>query len=201
VIAATGGATTGSTAICGSGSLQLCPQVWGYSNYQWYKDGVAYSTSACITVNTAGSYTLKGTNGSGCWSAQSAPANVTLNPIPTMVATTGPTAVCAGSTITLTNSSIIPSGGTGVWTTGYTSQVSVGATTGIVSALNAGNVVIKYTVTSAVGCTNFTNYNASLLLLGCDDCLSFFTAFYATFMTWALTATSTTLLLIATVSF
>ena len=162
VIAATGGATTGSTAICGSGSLQMCPQVWGYSNYQWYKDGVAYSTSACIKVNTAGSYTLKGTNGSGCWSAQSAPANVTLNPIPTMVATTGPTAVCAGSTITLTNSTSIPSGGTGVWTTGYTSQVSVGATTGIVSALNAGNVVIKYTVTSAVGCTNFTNYNVTI---------------------------------------
>ena len=91
----------GSTAICGSGSLQMCPLVWGYSNYQWYKDGVAYSTSSCITVNTAGSYTLAGTNGSGCWSAQSNAAVITLNPIPTMVATTGPTAVCAGSSITL----------------------------------------------------------------------------------------------------
>jgi hypothetical protein len=162
VIAATGGATTGSTAICGSGSLQMCPQNWGYSNYQWYKDGIAYSTSACITVNTAGSYTLTATNGSGCWSAQSTPAVVTLNSIPTMVATTGPTAVCAGSSITLTNSSTIPSGGTGVWSTGHTSQVSVGATTGIVSALSAGNVVIKYTVTSAVGCSNYVNYNVTI---------------------------------------
>ncbi len=162
IIAATGGATTGSTAICGSGSLQMCPQSWGYSNYQWYKDGVAYSTSACITVNTAGSYTLAGTNGSGCWSAQSTPAVVTLNPIPTMVATTGPTAVCAGSSITLVNNSTIPSGGTGVWITGQTSNASVGALTGVVAAANAGNIIVKYTVTSAVGCTNYTNYNVTI---------------------------------------
>jgi hypothetical protein len=79
-----------------------------------------------------------------------------------MVATTGSTAVCAGSSITLTNSSTIPSGGTGVWSTGYTSQASIGATTGIVSALNAGNIVIKYTVTSAVGCSNYINYNLQI---------------------------------------
>ncbi len=152
----------GSVNICGSGSLQMCPLVWGYSNYQWYKDGVAYSTASCITVNTAGSYTLTGTNGSGCWSAQSAPALVTINPIPTIVATAGPTAVCAGFSIALVNSSTIPSGGTGVWSTGYNSQVSVGATTGVVSASNAGNVVIKYTVISAVGCTNYINYNVTI---------------------------------------
>ncbi len=152
----------GSVNICGSGSLQMCPLNWGYSNYQWYKDGVPYSTASCITVNTAGAYTLAGTNGSGCWSAQSTPAVITLNPIPTMVATTGSTNVCAGSSITLTNNSSIPSGGVGIWSTGYTSQVSVGASTGIVSALNAGNVVIKYTVTSLLGCTNYTNYNVTI---------------------------------------
>jgi hypothetical protein len=152
----------GSVNICGTGSLQICPQVSQFSNYQWYKNGVAYSTSSCITVNTAGSYTLTGTNGSGCWSAASAPAVVTINAIPTMVATTGSAAVCAGSSITLTNSSTVPSGGTGVWTTGNTSQASVGASNGIVAALNAGNVVIKYTVTSAAGCSNYTNYNVMI---------------------------------------
>jgi len=79
-----------------------------------------------------------------------------------MVATTGSAAVCAGSSITLTNSSTVPSGGTGIWTTGNTSQVAVGATTGIVAAANAGNVVIKYTVTSAVGCSNYANYNVTI---------------------------------------
>ena len=153
----------GSVNICGSGSLQMCPLVWGYSNYQWYKDGVAYSTSSCITVNTAGSYTLTGTNGSGCWSSPSIPAVVTLNPIPTMVATTGPTAVCAGSSITLVNSSTIPSGGTGVWSSGALTNVIVGASTGVITGTNAtSSVVVKYTVTSAVGCTNYTNYNVTI---------------------------------------
>jgi len=156
VIAATGGATSGSTAICGSGTLQLCPQAWGYSNYQWYKNGVAYSTSACINVNTAGSYTLAGTNGSGCWSAQSAAANVTINAIPTVTATSGSSAVCVGSSIALTNSSTIPNGGTGVW-----SSMNIRASinnSGILTGTSAGTAQIRYTVTSSVGCSSFVDY-------------------------------------------
>ena len=139
----------------------MCPLVWGYSNYQWYKDGVAYSTASCITVNTAGSYTLTGTNGSGCWSNPSTPAVVTVNAIPPVVATTGATSVCVGSTVTLTNSSTIPSGGTGVWTS-VAGRASV-SNTGVVTGTSAsGAATIVYTVTSAVGCTNSTSYNVTV---------------------------------------
>ena len=74
-------ATPDGTNVCIGGSIQLCPAVWGYSNYQWYLNGVAIAapngTSSCLTVTAAGSYTLTGTNGSGCWSAQSAATVVT----------------------------------------------------------------------------------------------------------------------------
>ena len=153
----------GSVNICGSNSLQICPLAYGYSNFQWYKDGVPYSTSACITVNTAGAYTLTGTNGSGCWSSPSIPANVTINALPTVAATTGAANVCIGSSTTLTNSSTIPSGGTGVWSTPTSGLVTVNANTGLVTALTGGaSAPIYYTVTSAVGCISTAIYTINL---------------------------------------
>ncbi len=74
-------ATPDGTNVCIGGSIQLCPAVWGYSNYQWYLNGVAIAapngTSSCLTVTAAGSYSLAASNGSGCWSAQSAATVVT----------------------------------------------------------------------------------------------------------------------------
>ncbi|MFY7884640.1 MAG: hypothetical protein ACOVOV_07340, partial [Dolichospermum sp.] len=73
------GVNMGSNPICKNGTLQLCPTVWGWSNYQWYKNGVAVAaptgTASCITLSPAdtGAYTLKATNGSGCWTSLSTP--------------------------------------------------------------------------------------------------------------------------------
>ena len=75
----------GSNPICGAGFVQLCPTPWGWSNYQWYKNGVAVAApsgvSSCITLDSsnAGTYTLKATNGAGCWSAASNAITVTHN--------------------------------------------------------------------------------------------------------------------------
>lgn len=75
----------GSNPICGAGFVQLCPTPWGWSNYQWYKNGVAVSApsgvSSCITLdsNNVGTYTLKATNGAGCWSATSNAITVVHN--------------------------------------------------------------------------------------------------------------------------
>jgi hypothetical protein len=76
----------GSNPICLNGSVQLCPSIWGWSNYQWYKNGVAIAaptgTSACITLQASdvGSYQVQATNGSACWSQLSNPIVVTYNP-------------------------------------------------------------------------------------------------------------------------
>jgi hypothetical protein len=72
----------GTNPVCKNGTVQLCPTVWGWSNYQWYKNGVVVAApagvSSCITLSSAdtGIYTLKATNGSGCWTTLSTPINV-----------------------------------------------------------------------------------------------------------------------------
>jgi hypothetical protein len=75
----------GTNPICKNGTVQLCPTVWGWSNFQWYKNGVAiaapFGTSSCITLDSTGvgSYTLAASNGAGCWSALSTPIVVTYD--------------------------------------------------------------------------------------------------------------------------
>lgn len=65
---------SGNATMCRGTTTQLCPLVWGWSNYQWYKNGLAIAaptgTSACITIDstTIGSYTLAAQSGAGCWS-------------------------------------------------------------------------------------------------------------------------------------
>ena len=115
--------------------------------------------TAIANGGTAIAYTV--TNSAGC----SASSNITYNiaQVATLSPTTGPNAVCAGSSITLVNASIIPVGGTGVWSSGAITNVSVGATTGVILGTNATNsAIVKYTVTSALGCNNSTNYNITV---------------------------------------
>ncbi|MES2700989.1 MAG: Ig-like domain-containing protein [Bacteroidota bacterium] len=78
---------------------------------------------------------------------------ITVNPLPAV--TTGPTAVCVGSTITLNNAS---PGGT--WTSGNTALATVGSTTGIVTGVSftsGTGVAICYTLpTGCAYCYNVT---------------------------------------------
>jgi hypothetical protein len=75
----------GTNPICKNGTVQYCPTVWGWANYQWYKNGVPVAapkgTGACITLDSTevGTYTLRATNGAGCWSNLSAPIVVTYD--------------------------------------------------------------------------------------------------------------------------
>ncbi len=104
----------GTNPICKGATMQMCPTVYGWSNYQWYKNGVAIAApngvAACLTLDStgAGSYTLAGTNGSGCWSAQSAPVVVTVTTCNTTcnAGLTAPCLItsyaCTGSPTTLT---------------------------------------------------------------------------------------------------
>ena len=75
----------GSNPVCKNGEVQLCPTVWGWSNFQWYKNGVAIAapigTSSCITLDSSGigTYTLAASNSMGCWTSQSAAIVVTYD--------------------------------------------------------------------------------------------------------------------------
>jgi hypothetical protein len=72
-----------TVVICTKVNEKLCPATWGYSNYQWYKDGVLIpsplGTASCLYPTQPGRYTLTAQDGSGCWSQQSAAANVKID--------------------------------------------------------------------------------------------------------------------------
>jgi hypothetical protein len=70
---------------CVANNDKICPAVWGYSNYQWYKEGVLIAapngTSSCLYPTSAGNYTLAAQDGAGCWSLQSASVYVKLDTV------------------------------------------------------------------------------------------------------------------------
>ena len=115
------------------------------------------STTGVVTGVSQGTaninYTF--TNTFGC--STTVTKNITVNIGPTIAATAGPSIVCANSTITLTNAT--PNG---VWTSSDVNKATVNATTGVVTGLSAGDVVITYTVTSGAGCPSLANYNVNV---------------------------------------
>lgn len=75
--------------------------------------------------------------------------NVTVNPQPSAIS--GTLDACIGSTTTLTDA------GSGTWNSSIPALASVGATSGVVTGIVAGNVVISYTLpTGCVTTANFT---------------------------------------------
>ena len=96
------------------------------------------------------SYTV--TSSSACVSASS--ALFTVNPLPVLSAISGPAAVARLSSITLTDTA---SGG--VWTSSNVSLAVVNSSTGVVTGVNMGTVIITYTKTNGFGCTSMVTYN------------------------------------------
>ncbi len=151
----------GTPVLCNGTTVQLCPKDWGYSNYQWYKDGYAIvgatGVSSCITLDASGigSYTLTGTNGSACWSVPSAPVVVsTVNSLskPT-ITVTGATALCNGGSTILTSSATYGN----QWfkngnSTGVTSQsLTVTAPADYSVLVNSGNCASAMSLTTTIG--------------------------------------------------
>ncbi|MBS1918656.1 MAG: hypothetical protein JST17_00220, partial [Bacteroidetes bacterium] len=84
--------------------------------------------------------------------------SVIVNPPPTVAAITGPNSVCTGSTIQLLNAT---TGGT--WSSNNTSIASVNSSTGLVTGVASGAVVITYTViNAATGCKNSVTMGVSV---------------------------------------
>ncbi len=126
---------TGNNSICQGQSSIL--NAGSYTSYQWSTG----STSANISANTSGIYTVTVTDANGC--TASTTFNLTVNPNPSP-AITGTTAFCQGANSTLS------AGG------GYTNyQWSTGAVTPTLNVTTGGTYSV--TVTNAAGCTATTN--------------------------------------------
>lgn len=96
------------------------------------------SASGIVTGILVGTVAITYTLPTGCYTT----AIVTVASSPAVI--TGPSTVCVGSTVTLSNATI---GGT--WSSSSTSLATVGST-GIVTGVSAGTVTISYTVS---GCS------------------------------------------------
>ncbi|MDP4285148.1 MAG: Ig-like domain-containing protein, partial [Bacteroidota bacterium] len=102
----------GSTTFCAGGSVTLTSSAG--TTYLWSTG----ATTSSISPTTAGSYTVKVTNASGCQSASSAAKIVTVNALPATptISAGGPTTFCSGGSVTLTSSA----GTSYLWSTGAT---------------------------------------------------------------------------------
>jgi uncharacterized protein YjdB len=117
--------------------------VWANSNNTVATVNVSGAVNAIAAGSTTLSYTVTGT--AGC--TATATLAITVSTPPTVSAITGPTTVCAGSSITLADTTT-----GGVWSSSDTTMVTVSAT-GVVAARAAGTPTISYTVTNASGCS------------------------------------------------
>ncbi|MBE2290807.1 MAG: Ig-like domain-containing protein [Chitinophagaceae bacterium] len=123
------GATTALSSTPGGGS-------WVSSN-----TGVAtVSSTGIVSGVSAGTANITYAV-SGCFRV----ANVTVNPLSSAGTITGASIVCAGNTITLSNTT---TGGT--WSSSDGAIATVGST-GVVTGVSAGTVLISYSVSNACG--------------------------------------------------
>jgi len=126
---------SGPTTFCEGGSVTLSAAA-GLASYAWSNG----ATTQSITVNASGIYSVNVTDSNGC-TAWSSGTPVTVNPLPPQptVTASGPTAFCAGGSVTLTASSAASY----LWSNGATTQSLTTSASGDYSV----------TVTNASGCS------------------------------------------------
>jgi len=140
--------TAGSgSVICSGSSASLSAS--GGTTYTWSPStGLTATTGTPVTATptVTTTYMVTGTT-SGC--SNTASVTITVDPLPTSAAISGPSAVDIDQYITLYGSI---NGGT--WTSLNTSVATIGASTGIVIGYIADTVTIKYTLTNSCGTGN-----------------------------------------------
>ncbi len=153
----TAGTISGAAAVCVGSTITLTDAMSGGTWTSSAPSVASISPAGVLSGVAAGTLVVSYAITNSCGTAIATKA-ITVNPLPSAGTITGPTTVCAGSSITLTD------GATGgVWSSRNTSIATVGVS-GVVSGLLAGTVSISYTVTNACGTsTSGTVVNVSAL--------------------------------------
>ncbi|MBA0882333.1 Ig-like domain-containing protein [Flavobacterium undicola] len=128
---------------CSSATVASLPN--GSGIYKWYdtvSGGAALTSSTVLSSKT---YYVSTTSGA-CESARTA-VSVTVSPNVTAGTVSGTTSLCKGVTATYTSSGTTG----GSWSSTNTAVATVNASTGVVTAVNAGTTFIRYTVTTGCG--------------------------------------------------
>ncbi len=144
------GTITGATTdVCLGSTINLTDAtgdpggVWSSSNTTVATVG----TSGIVTGIVVGTATISYTVTNLCFPI-SATYSITVNPLPNAGAITGPTSVCVGDYILLSDSGD-PGG---AWTMSNPSVGTIDPASGVVTGISAGTALITYTVTSPYGC-------------------------------------------------
>jgi gliding motility-associated-like protein len=138
---------TGPSMVCEAATITLSGAPTGGT---WGSSGAAtISPAGVVTGSTPGTATISYTITSSCGDVLSTKI-VTINPLPIPGTITGPTSVCAGSTITLTAS--VP---TGTWSA-IPASVATVSPTGVVTGIIGGTATISYTLTNSCGSASAT---------------------------------------------
>ena len=144
---ATAGSITGPSIVCAGASITLTDAVsggiWASSN-----GNATVSTGGVVTGVTPGADTITYVVTNACGSATASYA-ITVGAALTAGTISGSSAVCVGSTITLTD----PATG-GIWSSSSTNATVSG---GIVTGVAAGTATISYTVTGSCGTITATH--------------------------------------------
>ena len=147
------GVINGTKSVCVNATTPLSNTttggVWSSSNTTIATIDNAGIVSGLVAGTTTISYTV--TNANNC--STTVTATVAVNDLPVVAAIAGASAVCVGSTTTLTNDTL-----GGVWSS-LTPFVATVTNGGVVSGVSVGGTTIKYTVTNTItGCVNTANH-------------------------------------------
>lgn len=162
---------TGPSSIClGTSVTETIAATGGVWSLTAVNTSITASSASSVTIrgDRLGTDTLTYIITNVCGSATSAPKVLNVITSPDAGTITGPSILCAGTTITLTNTT---SSSAGNWTSTASTIVRVNGTTGVVTGLSGGTATITYTVnagtcgTAAAYYTVFVNVqpNAGIL--------------------------------------
>lgn len=139
------GYVTGTDSLC-PGNTAFMYNTTGDPGGTWNHTGthVSISATALVTALTPGTDTVYYAITGYCGTTI-ATHRLTVNPLPIAGTITGPSGVCIGSSITLSNSTGTPGG---IWTCGTGGTITPG---GVFTGMTAGNVTIFYEATTLCG--------------------------------------------------
>ena len=143
--ATSAGIITGASGVCVGDSTMFADVLAPGGTWSSSNANAAVGTAGMVTGVTAGIDTIIYTITGGCGGGASATKAITVNPIPSPGTITGPSGVCAGSSITLTES--VFGGG---WSSSNIAIATV-TPTGFVTGITAGTDTIRYLV-FGLGC-------------------------------------------------
>ncbi len=141
-------AITGATSVCEGATTMLATTSTGGTWTASNTNANINATSGDVTGVTAGTVTITYTLPSGCYTIYS----LTVLQAPATIG--GPTSVCEGGSIALTNTF-----GAGTWTSG-SAHVTIDVTTGVANGITAGTSAITYTLPTGCAIQTVVTVNA-----------------------------------------